>query len=399
MSRPALPPDPPARRFDLDWLRVLVILMLVPYHTARIFDVWDPFYVKSAQTSAFLSWAVIAPFGEWGMQLLFLLSGAAAWFALGRRSAGQYARERVRRLLIPFVFGIVVLAPPLAWFARLQATGVPEPPLAFYANYWRTVTDFAGYDGNWTFAHFWFLLFLFVYAILSLPLFVWLRRPAGARLLARTARLARVPGALLLLLLPLALSEFLPGAGDMNPWEFLLYYVAGYALMAEPAWQAAVDRDWRVLLGAGLAATAIFLPWAVAGAPHAGTLPWFVYWWLGYAMTLLMVVGILGLGRRFLAFGNAFLAYAGEASFPFYILHQTVLVALGYWVLMWSLPVAVSYLLIALLTFAACFALYEFAVRRTHATRALFGMKPRPRATRWAGRTHPHRAKAQAAEP
>lgn len=376
MSRLA-PAPPPARRFDLDWLRVLVILMLVPYHTARIFDIWDPFYVKSAQTSALLSWALIAPFGEWAMQLLFLLCGAAAWFALGRRTPGAFLRERSLRLLIPFAFGILVLAPPLAWFARLQQTGLPQPLVPFLASYWTTVTDFTGYDGNWTFGHFWFLLFLFVYAAAALPLFVWLRRPAGGRLLARTERLARIPGAPLLLLVPLALSELLPGAGDMNPWEFLLYYVAGYALMAAPAWQAALDRQWRALLAAGVAATAIFLPWAAAGAPPARTLPWFAYWWLGYAMTLLMVLGVLGLGRRTLGFGNAFLAYAGEASFPFYILHQTVLVALGYWVLAWELGPLPAWAIIVALTCAATFALYEFLVRRFSVTRLLFGLRAR----------------------
>ncbi len=73
------------RRHDIDWLRIIAVFLPIPFHTARIFDLWETNYVKNGQTSDALSYliAVIAP---WHMPLLFALAGAASWFALGRRA-------------------------------------------------------------------------------------------------------------------------------------------------------------------------------------------------------------------------------------------------------------------------------------------------------------------------
>jgi hypothetical protein len=89
----------PERRYDVDWLRVLAVLLLFPYHTARIFDTFDNFYVKNDQLSQALTY-IIAYANPWHMPLLFLLAGAATYFALRFRSGGQYALERFKRLLV-----------------------------------------------------------------------------------------------------------------------------------------------------------------------------------------------------------------------------------------------------------------------------------------------------------
>jgi hypothetical protein len=83
----------PGRRYDIDWLRVLAVLLLFPFHTARIFDTWLPFYVKNAAASDALTYFIFY-LNPWHMPLLFLLAGASTWFALGFRSAGQYTKER-----------------------------------------------------------------------------------------------------------------------------------------------------------------------------------------------------------------------------------------------------------------------------------------------------------------
>jgi hypothetical protein len=82
---------PGGRRHDLDWLRVMAVLLLIPFHSARVFDVWDDFYVKSPHLSRGLTWAVVGFLSPWHMPLLFVLAGAATWYALGYRSAGGYA--------------------------------------------------------------------------------------------------------------------------------------------------------------------------------------------------------------------------------------------------------------------------------------------------------------------
>jgi fucose 4-O-acetylase-like acetyltransferase len=52
-------------------------------------------------------------FLPWGMPLFFFLSGAGTRFALRRRTARQYAIERVQRLLVPFIVGCLLLTPIL----------------------------------------------------------------------------------------------------------------------------------------------------------------------------------------------------------------------------------------------------------------------------------------------
>ena len=100
-----------SRRYDLDWLRILAVLLLIPFHTARLFDFWEPNYVKNAELSAGLTYQ-IAFIGPWHMPLLFLLAGAATWYALDFRSDGDYVRERFKRLLVPLAFGVLVIVPP-----------------------------------------------------------------------------------------------------------------------------------------------------------------------------------------------------------------------------------------------------------------------------------------------
>ena len=102
-----------ARVHYVDWLRILAVLLLFPFHTLRVFNN-EPFYVKASTLSTVADWA-ISFIALWHMPLLFFLAGCATYFALRKRTSGQYAWERVKRLLVPLVFGILVLVPPQTW--------------------------------------------------------------------------------------------------------------------------------------------------------------------------------------------------------------------------------------------------------------------------------------------
>lgn len=166
------------RRHDLDWLRSVAVLLLIPFHAARIFDVWEPFYVKDAQLSMGLSY-LIALIVPWHMPLLFLIAGSATWFALGSRSPAEYLGERFRRLFIPFVFGTLVVVPPQAYLARLREPGYSA------GGYFRDFRDLTGYFGSFTPGHLWFIFFLFVIACAVLPLAVACKGEAARGRLAR----------------------------------------------------------------------------------------------------------------------------------------------------------------------------------------------------------------------
>jgi glucan biosynthesis protein C len=87
------------------------------------------------------------------------------------------------------------------------------------------------------------------------------------------------------------------------------------------------------------------------------------------------ILGILGTGARLLSFNHKNLSYANEAVLPFYILHQPVLLVIGYFVVQWSLPIPIKYAIILIIAFCVIMAIYELLVRRWSVLRFLFGMK------------------------
>jgi hypothetical protein len=371
----------PDRRWDIDWLRTAAVLLLVPYHTARLFDTWDPFYVKNQQLSDGLSHWLIPLGAAVGMQLLFLLSGSATWLALRVRRARRYAGERFLRLLVPFVFGVLILVPPQTYLGLRSHTGYDESFLAYYPRFFEFhPDDFEGYtQGGLTPAHLWFILFLFLFALVSLPLFLSLRRPAGQRLTAALGSVFARPGMLLLLAVPFIVLERLLDRYE-DPLLMFAYFLAffwlGYLLMADRRFDEAIDRHkrtalllgpvlWIVLRAIPAAAQPDWLTDTLGGVYNRGFFTWFT------------IIAVLGYGRKYLTRPNQLLGYFGEAAYPFYIIHQTVLVAVGFLVVQWETGIAVKYLTVALATYVATTLTYELLVRRLRITRFLFGLKPR----------------------
>ena len=88
------------------------------------------------------------------------------------------------------------------------------------------------------------------------------------------------------------------------------------------------------------------------------------------------MIAILGFGRRYLSFDHPILKYASEAAYPFYILHQTVIVIIGYYVVQWSMGIWLQFLAVNVVAASVTILVYEVLVKRTNVTRFLFGMKP-----------------------
>jgi glucan biosynthesis protein C len=171
------------RRNDIDWVRILAVFLLIPFHTARIFDTFEPFYVKNQELSPWLSYAVVAFLSKWQMPLLFFLAGASTWYSLTKRSGLRYAGERLKRLMVPFIFGTLVIVPPQMYFALLHHGNTPSSYLAYYPTFFRIrpagMSDYTGVGFTW--AHLWFILNLFVIALAALPVFLVMKKRAAVR--------------------------------------------------------------------------------------------------------------------------------------------------------------------------------------------------------------------------
>ena len=367
----------PERRHDLDWLRVFSVLLLVPFHTALVFShrPGDIVYVKDRVESLLLiQFAYFV--NQWHMPLLFMIAGASTWFALRSRTGRQYLEERFTRLVVPTLFGITVLIPPMIY---LQFLGQPDfgSFWQFYPQFFRVdFDDLSGNAGTFTPSHLWFLIFLFVFSVVALPLFLYLRREPGQRLIGRLAGFFERRGTIFLLALPPAVAAVVFDIGGKAPFLYLTFFIYGYVLVSDARFERALDRHATSALVLGAIATAPFV-YLIAGhpLPQHPAVPILVH--LAYYFSRwCWLVAILGLGRRYLNVNSRFLRYAREASYPFYLLHFLVNTVVGHHVVRWDVGVALKYLAINVVTIPATVAAYEILVKRTNLTRFLFGMKP-----------------------
>ncbi|MCR2808024.1 acyltransferase family protein [Paenibacillus soyae] len=372
MSTPSLPlRREQVRRYDIDWLRNAAILLLFPFHASRLFDHWDPFYAKNEE----LSWALsyfIAFASIWFMPLLFWLAGSSSWYALGGRTGAAYAKERVMRLLIPLLTGVLLIVPPQGYYALLTLGESPGSYFRYLGSFFTDFSDLSGYTGGFTPAHLWFILYLFVFSLLLLPLFRRWRSDKAAPGLEKLSVIMSRPIPYVLLALPLSATKLLPDPGGQNPFYFMALFAIGFLAVSNPRYQAMFDRYWKPfsLLGvllSGFWVAALANSWLNGAAMEL----------LRNAALLLVLGALLGFGHVRLNRKKGLLAYMNEAAFPVYVIHQTVIIIIGYYAVGWGLPLYGAFALILVLSFALCIAIYEFVLRRTAVTRLLFGIKAR----------------------
>ncbi len=372
------------RRYDLDWLRVLAVLLLLYFHTAAIFYQGElgEFYIQNAQASQVLHGFVLFVH-QWQMPLLFLVSGAGTWFALSVRSPKQYLQERCQRLLVPFVFGTLVLIPPQVYLRRLHRSTVHASYFQFYPQFFNGIRP----HGNFEWGHLWFLIYLLSFSLVTLPLLFYLRKPAAKVRLALAGWIEQ-PGAILLLALPLAVLEgalrphWLGFQNLYDDWAnfcvYLLYFVYGYLLCSDARFSQAIDKQLGLALGLAVLCMGVLLSlWQTGSLPERGYSPLYVlYQGFRGCNAWFWVVALLGLGRKYLQRPSQLLQYANEAAYPFYLLHQPVLVLLAFYVVRWDCSVSTKFWLLSTAAFGVTLALYEGLIRRFNRPRWLFGLKP-----------------------
>ncbi len=373
-------PSASSRRYDLDWLRTLAVLLVLPFHSLLVFVQKPESVVYMKDTIDCFACDKVAGFiAVYQMQLLFLIAGMSTAFALAKRSSGQYLLERVLRLLVPLLFGIATVVPAMTYITQVTggspaATGKTLTFWQHYANFFTFGPDITGRSGTFTPSHLWFILFLFFFSVAALPLFLLLRAKWSQGGIRGMAWLFGKPMALLLLGLPIAAAGRTELLGANNPIYYIVVFITGYLLMTDERYQQAINRDWPWMLLLGV----ILEGMRQTGWPATvdNTLPRALR---DVAMELkswVSVLAILGMGNRFLNFSNRALSYLSEASYPFYILHFLVLTAVTYYVVRIQAGIAVKYLVTVAIAFAITFLVYEIA-RRIAPLRFLLGVKAR----------------------
>jgi len=359
------------------------MLVVFYFHSARFFDEgW--WHIKNEQVS--LGMAVFTGFvSQWIMPLFFLISGAASWFSLRFRTGGQYALERVKRLLIPFIFGTLVIIPPQVYLERIHNAQFHGSYLQFYPHFFEWVYP----EGNFSWHHLWFLIYLFVFSLLALPVFLYLRKEVGRRFISWLAGLCEKPGGIFLLAVPIAIIEIalrpkFDGLQNLyadwaNFLSSLTVFIYGYLFYSDARFGEAVRRHGKAALVMGVLTFSVGAALALTDhEPQRGYSVAFALWMILVVFNLwFWIVAILGLGQRILSFSSRLLQYANQAVLPFYILHQTVIIVIGFYVVQWNKPLLVKYLVISTAALFATIILYDLLIKRTSVTRFFFGMRPK----------------------
>jgi glucan biosynthesis protein C len=375
----------PDRRYDIDWLRLMAVFLLFFFHAACVFHPWSDFYIKNDQLSPLIAYIFVWSVGHWHMSLFFILAGASTYFALKKRSGVEYVKERVKRLFIPLIFGTFVLIPPISYLGLLNHSGYSQSFIAWLPNFFHLQTaDLSGYFlGGLTVGHLWFILHLFVYSLIALPLFLYFNRDAGLRWIRRIAGVLMKPVVVFLLVpaLLVPISKF-PWVLGGNPLFYITFFILGFILMSDERLMDKIDSHRLILLLLGFVPLAGFIVMSATNSWPANIPEWadgFMDAYRNAFVPWFFILALLAYGRRFLSFTNRFLKYFAEGAYPIYMLHQTVLVAIAFFVVQWGLGVGAKYAIIVALAFVGTILAYDILVRRTNITRFLFGMKPRPK--------------------
>jgi peptidoglycan/LPS O-acetylase OafA/YrhL len=365
------------RRPELDWLRVVAIAILHVFHVGMIFNRWD-FHLKNPDPLPIIE-EPMAFLHQVRMPLLMVIAGIATAIALERRSIGALAVDRIKRLLVPLVFGMLVIVPPQIYIERITSGGYTGSYLEFY----RSVFELRPYPaGSLSWHHLWFVAYLFVYCMLALPLFAGMATAPGRRLLGWLDR-AWARGWIVVVFVPLALGRIAlrdyPETHDLtHDPNTLVYYgllfVVGHLLgRSKTVWDHLVARRGRYL-----AATCVLL--AVMLPPNEYPVP---FEQLGALATIWCVILTAFAWTRWYfqrpaARVPGWLDHAQKLSYPFYILHQTVILVIGWAWMAVALGPWPRFGAVLVSSFAATWALCEL-VARLPPLRPLFGLAPSKR--------------------
>jgi len=345
------------RRHDIDWLRVIAIGLLLIYHIAIIFQPWAMFigFIRSDESVVAL-WTPMTMLNVWRIPLLFYVSGMGLYFAMRKRNWKQLLLDRTKRILLPFAFGIVAIV-PLHMFIFQKYYNLP---LGYYPDQ----------------GHLWFLGNIFVYVLLLLPLYYYLKKHEGGKIKRVLSTIMSHPGGPLLISLFFVIEVLL-----VKPQLFVLYaqtwhgffngllaFFFGFLFVysGKTFWQTVLKWRW---LYVGLAIILYGVRFILFGTEAPG--------YLTAIESNCWIFGVFGFGYKYLNKPSKTLNYLSQAAYPVYIIHMFVLYAGAFIILPLEIAPVFQFIGIVMFTIAACYFIYEFIIRRIRILRPLFGMTAR----------------------
>lgn len=345
------------RRYDIDWIRVIAIWLLLIYHTAIGFQPWGLMigFITNAKPWTAL-WTPMAMLNVWRIPLLFFVSGMGVYFTIQNRSWKELLLERATRILVPFIFGTFCIVPIHIYIMS-----------AYYGNNYH----YSPYTG-----HLWFLGNIVVYIILFTPLFYYLKRNENKKLPILLKRLFALPTGLLIVFAFFTIEVVLV---KPQPYEFyvmnlhgfslgLLAFLFGFCFMysGNSFWEMIVKWRWLFLvIGASLFTFRMYeLQQNMSVTSYL--LP---------TESICWILCMFAFGKRHLNKPSKSLRYLSQAAYPVYVLHMIFLYLGSTFIFKLELVAPIQFFFTLIFTFICCYATFEI-IRRIKVLRFLFGLSP-----------------------
>jgi len=339
------------RMVAFDYLRTFGVMLVVLHHTILAYsnfgflNPYDPMATYSPVVDGEKSIVfdlLVRLNDSFMMPLLFLVSGLFVWSGLQRRGTRQYLFTRLKRLGIPFLFGVLIV--PVAFYPTMLEIdlvfGIEKSFGAFYFDFIRGGFSQAG--------PLWFVWVLFAFDVLAATAYA-ISRSSGSPDSKRSRPLVDRPGLFAVALFTLSVAAYIPmiKAVDVSRWAgvgpfkvqisrlflYLVYFVAGVAMGARGLGRSAFRKDgpvakyWWVWGFLSLAAVfAIAFPFMTIW-----TLPLEPY--VVLAETVLVVMALVAVFLRFVRKSAPVFSSLNANGFGIYIVHYAVVIWLQYAIL------------------------------------------------------------------
>lgn len=370
-----------SRRIYIDVLRVVGTLLVFLFHCTQPFNPNDEWHIRNAEQSKALGY-MIDFFNIWIMPLFTFLAGSSAYFALRKRSSAQFAKERVLRIFVPLVLGILIFVAPQVYTERVFRGEFTGNFLTFYPHFFDGIYP----EGNFSWHHLWFLVYLFFYSIVAIPIFYLLQLAKDKAFLSGFYAQMRKPYRLLLFAIPLFLGHLLfwyfPQTNALvNDWawhaQLFLPFIFGYIFVSDSELEMNIQKHWKAYLYLALFLSVVVFWLREIPRPEDPTQKWLLFAGKGIVYrtcTWTWILAFLGISQKYLDQDFLGLDRASEAAFPFYIIHQTVIVILAAIIVQSSGPLFEKYALLLFSALLGTSIIYEMA-RRFRISRFILGMK------------------------
>ncbi len=298
----------------------------------------------------------------------------------------MFALERGERLFVPLLFAMFFMIPVQVYIERLQRGQFRGTYAAFYPSVW----EFVPYpDGTLTWSHLWFVVYLFVFCFLLLPIFAFFKLKAINSFKDKITNRLTHPLAVGALVFPFTLYYFIlyldypEQQSLLDDWflfvSSLTFVVYGYLLGGSYAFWQTCERFRFYYLCTAIICIGILLYkyWWTLDLPKVNDSRLYIYGILNSVHIWTLILAAIGFAKKHLNFSTSFLKYTNQAVYPYYILHQTVIVVAGFFVVQWSLPIVIKLLLLICICFSIVAVLYQWLIKPFIFTRILFGLKPK----------------------